>query len=195
MAAEPVLQKTDQDLVTAALKESNAFSALVERYHQQLLRYVLRLGCRNTDDAKDVLQETFIKAYVNLNDYDADQKFSSWIYRIAHNEAVSFFRKTNIRPRAAETEDELAKLEAAAADFGVVEAADRGLLAGRLRRILDDLDPKYREVLEMKYLDDRSYEEISDILHKPMGTVATLLNRAKRQLRREIERHDLREHI
>ena len=80
-------------LVAAALRDRHAYSALVRRYESVLGRYVRRLLGRYGQSAEDVLQETFIKAYVNLNDYDRSRPFAPWIYRIAHNEAVSFLRK------------------------------------------------------------------------------------------------------
>ena len=82
-------QYTDQDLVTQTLANKQAFAKIVRRYEAPLLRYITRLGCRNTSTAQDLLQEIFIKTYVHLNDYDHSLQFSSWIYRIAHNEIIS----------------------------------------------------------------------------------------------------------
>ncbi len=91
--------KTDQEFVKVALKDRHAFSEIVHRYEAAIRRYVKRLGCKNENDVDDVLQEIFIKVFINLNDYDPNLKFSSWLYRIAHNETISFFRKRNVQPK------------------------------------------------------------------------------------------------
>ena len=88
----------DQELVARAIENKQAFAAIVQRYEAPLLRYILRLGCKDISAAEDLLQEVFIKTFVHLNDYDTSLQFSSWIYRIAHNEIVSYFRKEKSRP-------------------------------------------------------------------------------------------------
>ena len=100
-------QYTDQDLVTQTLANKQAFAKIVRRYEAPLLRYITRLGCRNTATAQDLLQEIFIKTYVHLNDYDHSLQFSSWIYRIAHNEIISSFRKEKNGPIVLEREGDL----------------------------------------------------------------------------------------
>ena len=100
-------QYTDQDLVTQTLADKNAFAAIVRRYEAPLLRYITRLGCRDTSAAQDLLQEIFIKTYIHLNDYDHSLQFSSWIYRIAHNEIISSFRKEKNIPSVLEREGDL----------------------------------------------------------------------------------------
>ena len=92
------ITKTDQELVTATLSDRHAFSEIVHRYEKPIRRYVRRLGCTERSDIEDVLQEIFIKVFINLNGYDFGLKFSSWLYSIAHNETISFFRKKNVRP-------------------------------------------------------------------------------------------------
>jgi RNA polymerase sigma-70 factor, ECF subfamily len=178
--------KTDQELVRETLRDPNVYAALVERYQAALLRYILRLGCRSRDDAQDVLQESLLKAYLNLNDYDQDLKFSSWLYRIVHNETISHFRKTRVRPRAAETEDQLLFMENAASELDLNTEADRRLLAERLDAALAKVDDKYRDALVLRFMEEKSYEEISDILRLPMGSVATLISRGKLSLKKAL---------
>lgn len=173
---------TDQELVAQTLQAPHAYKWLVERYSPRLLRYARRLGCRTEQDAKDVLQETFLKAYVNLRSYDADLAFSSWIYRICHNEAISWFRKQNIRPRPAESEEELFAIEQVADSRAFLEGIEQSLDRERLTKAMQALREEYRDVLVLRFFEEKSYDEISDILCKPPGTVATLLSRAKKQL-------------
>lgn len=171
----------DSALVYAALADPEAFGTLMRRYEQPLLRYVRRiLGCTR-EDAEEVVQETFIKAYENLNDFDTDLAFSSWIYRIAHNTAVSAWRKARVRPHgnAVDVDDEaLARL---VADEDIVRTVDHRLLRERVATVIERMDEKYRTVLVLRYMEDMDYGAIADITQKPIGTVATLLNRAKKR--------------
>lgn len=176
-------EPSDQELVAAALADSAAYAPLVRRYQAPLNRYLFRLGCKSQSDADDILQEVFLKAYRNLNDYDPSLKFSSWIYRITHNEAITFFRKGNRAPQVARDEDEAVAFENIVADGDLVAELDARLDAQALRAAINQLDAKYRDVLVLRFLEDRTYDEISDILRKPPGTVATLISRAKTRLR------------
>ncbi len=179
---EPSL-RPDAELVADTLRQPQAYAELVERYTSRLLRYVRRLGCAYEQDAKDILQETFIKAYVHLREFDTALAFSSWIYRICHNETMSWFRKHVIRPHAAQTEEEALKIEELPDGRDVLEGINHGLNASHLLAAMEKLDQKYRDVLILRFFEERSYEEIADILEKPSGTIATLINRAKVQLR------------
>lgn len=187
MPATPEPEVTDQELVAASLKDSAAYAGIVGRYQAPLSRYLYRIGCRSKSDCDDILQEVFIKAYRNLNEYDASLKFSSWIYRITHNEAITFFRKSVRSPRVAHDDDELTAFEEMPDGKDLAEELDSALSAQALRDAIAKLDPKYRDVLILRFLEDRSYEEISDILRKPSGTVATLISRAKARLRALLE--------
>ena len=94
----PKLPPSDEELVRKTLDDKRFFAVLVDRYEAKLRRYITRLGVRDPEDQLDVLQEIFLKTYRNLNGFDTSLQFSSWIYRIAHNEAVSWYRKKNVRP-------------------------------------------------------------------------------------------------
>ena len=88
----------DEEIVAISLQRKEVFGVLVRRYEERLSRYLRRLGVFRKEDVEDVLQNVFLKAYRNLNAFDQRLKFSSWIYRIAHNETVSFFRARSVRP-------------------------------------------------------------------------------------------------
>ncbi|MEI8174534.1 MAG: RNA polymerase sigma factor [bacterium] len=179
------IEKTDQEIIVATLHDKHAFSEIVKRYEMPISRYVRRLGCKDDSDVKDVLQEIFIKVFVNLNDYDPSLKFSSWLYRIAHNETISFFRKKNTRPSvlSLNMEDSEVFFAQLADDEDFVELAIKKDDSNIIYSILNQLDSKYKEVLMLRFLEDKSYTEISDILKIPEGTVATLLNRGKKELK------------
>jgi RNA polymerase sigma-70 factor (ECF subfamily) len=175
--------RSDSDIVVATLADREQFGVLIERYEAKLRRYIARLGVREIDDQADVLQETFIKAYRNLNSFEQSLAFSSWIYRIAHNEAMTWFRRRRVRPEGnlvAES-DEVLELIASSVDSPEVQF-DQGLNATAVTTALANLDPKYREVLILRYFEHKEYEEISDILQIPIGSVGTLIHRGKKQL-------------
>jgi RNA polymerase sigma-70 factor, ECF subfamily len=174
---------SDQELVTHALEDRHAFAALVRRYEAPLMRYVVRLGCRNNASAQDLLQEIFIKTYLHLNDYEPSFSFSSWIYRIAHNEIVSFFRKEKIRPAVLDREADLFLFENMISDLGVDDPGHQRYSPQEIQAAVEALDAKYRDVIVLKFFEEKSYEEISDILQMPEGTVATLINRAKKKMK------------
>lgn len=186
---------SDEELVARTLLNRNAYSALIHRFERPLLRYIKRIT--NVDDmgAEDILQEVFIKAYVNLRGFDPAQKFSSWIYRIARNEAISQFRKRDRRPEghAHELGDEV--INRIRDDMDLPKEADRAFLQESVAEALSKLDKKYRDVLVLKYFEEKDYSEISDILQKPEGTIATLLHRAKKQFRESVNPLSIQENI
>ncbi len=176
---ESLAAASDETLVPLAIADDRHFEVLVERYEPRLRRYIMRFINCSQEDAKDIVQDTFINAYRNLNDFDTGLKFSSWIYRIAHNEAVSHLRRITARP-SAPWDDE--KLEALASDADIERELHRTMDNAAVRAAVDRLDAKYREALVLRYFEDKSYEEISDILRKPKGSVSSLITRAKRLL-------------
>ena len=180
-------QYTDQDLVTQTLADKNAFAAIVRRYEAPLLRYITRLGCRDTNAAQDLLQEIFIKTYVHLNDYDHSLQFSSWIYRIAHNEIISSFRKEKNLPSVLERECDLFLFEKVVENLELTDGDGQKHSSSEIQAAVDRLDPKSREIIVLKFFEEKRYEEISDILQIPEGTVATMINRAKKKIKSYLE--------
>lgn len=170
MVAE--INKSDEQLVEE-VREGNKelYIHIIERYQDKLYRYVVYL-IRKKDDAEDVVQDTFIKAYINLNGFNINKKFSSWIYRIAHNEAMNKIGKYKKEVKMIDNYD-IAGTQNIEEEYGNKEIRKMALSC------LDEMPLMYSEPLALYYLDDKSYEEISDILHVPMGTVATRINRAK----------------
>ena len=180
-------EKTDEELVKLTLKDREVFGELINQYQEKLFRYIRRISGISPEDAEDVLQEVFIKAYQNLNDFDASLKFSSWIYRITHNQAIDHFRKSKLRPTAADLDGEVneAMLAQLIGGLDPVKELDNKILAGQIKKAFSSMDEKYREVLILKFLEGKDYKEISNIIKKPMGSVATLINRAKKQFQKE----------
>ena len=179
----PKLPPSDEELVKKTLLDKSVFGELVDRYQAKLSRYIARLGVRDPDDQMDVLQEIFLKTYRNLNGFDTSLQFSSWIYRIAHNEAISWYRKKNVRPEGhliADSEEMISFLSTK--DETVDESFDKTVNAKQVNEALLEIDEKYREVIILRFFEHKEYEEISDILKIPVGSVGTLLHRGKKQL-------------
>lgn len=180
-----ITELSDEDLVKKTLEDENFYAFLIERYEDKLTRYVLRISGGSKEDVEDTLQDVFISAYKNLNNFDQDLKFSSWIYRIAHNKVISHFRKITARPKTVTYEGDGQLLNILASSEDLAKELERKYTGEEVRSILSTLDEKYREVLVLKFLEEKDYNEISDILEKPMGTVATLISRAKKQFKIE----------
>ena len=172
----------DAELVSRTLKNPNDFVEIIRLYEKSIRRYINRLGCRDSSDADDLLQEIFLKVYINLNEYDSELKFSSWLYRIAHNESISFFRKKRVRPMTVATEAETYIFENIPDETDLIESLDIKINGDILHKALTELDDQYRDVLVLRFFEEKSYAEISDILKIPEGTVGTLLNRGKKRL-------------
>ncbi len=169
---EDLSKLTDEAVVEIIRKkDKNLFSEIIYRYQQKLLRYATYL--LNDDQlGADATQEGFIRAYINLNGFDTKKKFSSWIYRIVHNEAMNLINKNKKYTMmnaeveydsGVDLEDELIKKE----------------LITRTHQCLDKMPILYKEPLSLFFLDEKSYEEISDILRIPVNTVGTRISRAK----------------
>ena len=180
-------KNSDEELVKLTLSNQDYFLFIMKRYKDKLLRYILRISNIKKEDAEDLLQEVFIKVYQNLNDFDQKLKFSSWIYRITHNIVIDNFRKIKARPEIANLDEEINDrvLENIKSDFNISREIDIKYLRDVMEKVLKKIDRKYREVLVLRFFEDKSYEEISDILKKPMGTISTLINRAKKQFKAE----------
>ncbi len=176
-------EKTDEELVVLTLANQDNFLYLMRRYQGKLLNYIKRISNVSHEEAEDVLQEVFIKAYRNLNGFDSSLKFSSWIYRIAHNQVISEYRKRRARPEIVTWETKEDFINNIVADFDLAQSVDLAYLRQEINKIFGQLKEEYREILILRFFEEKSYEEISDILRKPLGTVATLLNRAKKQFK------------
>lgn len=175
--------KTDEEVVKLVLSDKAYFSCVIIRYEDKLSRYVRRLARLSDEDVQDILQDIFIKVYVNLNSFDTDLSFSSWIYRIAHNVVISSYRKKDVRPEGHMIDVDDDVLQDIAETMYVEKEIDAQYLRKHLMEALEIIPEKYREILILRYFEEKEYQEISDILEKPMGSVATLINRAKVQLK------------
>lgn len=184
-------KSSDSDLVAATLRGSQAaYGDLVRRYERPVLGLILRM-VRNRAVAEELAQDVFLKAYGRLASYDQHRKFSSWLFKVAHNATIDHLRRRQIATVPLETskEDEiqLAGLLAAPESEGPENQAVRGELAQALEVAISKLRPEHREVLLLRFRQGCSYEELAQITELPLGTVKTHLHRARRRLAKLLE--------
>ncbi len=170
----------DEAVAKAVQKgDVQAFAELVNRYEAKLSRYIRRFLATHAD-TQDALQNVFINTYTNIQGFDTNKKFSSWIYRIAHNECINMMKKNTRLPTFSLFEFDTLLPHPAAR-----ETADGPAQQQEMRelteKMLAGIDPKYREVLVLYYNQDLSYKEIADILKIPIATVGVRLKRGKAQ--------------
>jgi len=180
---EDIQNKTDEELVELAKTSPDLYIFLVERYEDKILRYIGRITNYPKETVQDLGQEIFLKAYENINDFDSELKFSSWLYRIAHNHTISYWRKNKKEQGTISWDENESLKNIIESDEDLVRELDNKLVGDRIKDVLSLLKPIYKEVLVLKYIEGKDYQEISDIIKKPMGTVGTLILRAKKEFR------------
>jgi RNA polymerase sigma factor (sigma-70 family) len=161
--------------------DSKAYTELLTRYRDSVYYVMLRM-VNNPSDAEDLTIEAFGKAFHNLAKYVPSHAFSTWLFRIATNNCIDFMRKKSQSPRPFDQDDgEEDEMEATVASD--TRAPDELLMdretAARLNRIVKSLKPRYRRLIELRYFEDYSYEDIANELSLPIGTVKARLFRAK----------------
>lgn len=178
--------KTDAELVAGALKGSqDAYRELVKRFERPVYSLIVRM-VQDPATAEDLAQEVFVKAFRRLNTYDPQWKFSSWLFKIAHNTTIDHLRRGTPEtvPLEAE-EDDRGSLSAVLADETAEDpraAAERRDLGRSLDRAISSLRPEYRQAVLMFYAHGASYQDICEVTGLPLGTVKTNLHRARKEL-------------
>lgn len=170
------LKLTDEEIVEKVRSnDRDLYAVIIDRYKNKLLRYAIGL-VHDEDKASHIVQDSLVKAYINLKGFNSKKKFSSWIYRIVHNEAINIIKKHQkevpiLDDFDFESEEDVTK------DFEQKETSIY------VEKCLNLIPLIYSEILSLYYLNDKSYEEISDILRIPIGTVATRISRAKKLMK------------
>ncbi|KKP36343.1 hypothetical protein A2483_04120 [Candidatus Peregrinibacteria bacterium RIFOXYC2_FULL_33_13] len=173
---------TDEELAEKAISDSDALYELFHRYEKKLKNYILKISYLSVPCSEDILQETFIKIYKNLSAFETSLKFSSWIYRVTHNETINYLRKNkkHLEIASTENEEQIDYLNLFKNSLEIEEKFITREIKTKVREIIKNMPLKYREVIILKYIEDKSYDEISDILQKPIGTISALIYRAKK---------------
>jgi RNA polymerase sigma-70 factor (ECF subfamily) len=179
---------TDAELATRALRGSqDAYRELLRRFERPVYSLVLRM-VQDPATAEDLAQEVFVKAFRRLSTYDPQWKFSSWLFKIAHNATIDYLRKgtpDTVPLEAGAGDEEGGGLAAVLADETADNpqaAAERRDLARSLEKAIGRLRPEYRQAVLMFYAHGASYQEICEVTGLPLGTVKTNLHRARKEL-------------
>ncbi|HEY1852097.1 MAG TPA: sigma-70 family RNA polymerase sigma factor [Candidatus Binataceae bacterium] len=162
--------------------DSQAFGALVERYQRRVVG-VAQAVVHNQDDAVELAQETFVRAYENLSKFESRSSFSTWLYRIAANLAIDFRRREGRHQvlRGEDAETEINRIPSPRGDS--YQETARTELSQRINGALKELTSEHRAVILLREVEGLSYDEISDVLHVPRGTVMSRLHYARSRMR------------
>jgi len=181
---------SDKEIIKKSLKNIDYFSYIYDRYEKKLIWYILRISSFSLTEAEEVLQEAFVKAWQNLNEFNGTLKFSSWIYRIVHNTTITEWKKTQSKGKNKRQEFDEELFKNLPSKLEIKKELYQKLNEKNIRKVLSLMPEKYSEVLILKFLEEKDYKEISDILKKPSGSVATLINRAKKSFRQTTKREN-----
>lgn len=182
---------TDAELVAQALEGSaEAYRQIVKRYERPLLSLIRRM-VRNQELAEDLAQEVFLKAFRNLGRFDAGRKFSSWLFKIAHNATIDHLRRKQLPlvplEQSSSDGDETWEVLPAPAAEEPDQVAERAEAMRGLSAALARLKPHDREILLLRFQQGLAYHEIVEVTGQKMGTVKIQLHRARKRLAVELE--------
>lgn len=189
--SRPLGEVDDRELVALALEgDESAFSELLERFRRPVFSLIYRM-IGDREQAEDLAQESFVKAFNNLDSYNPTYRFSSWLFKIANNHAIDHLRRARLStvsihgsPHAASTERE-EETRIVLESHG--ESPEQEMLAlelgSEIEAAIAQLRPDYRTAVILRHIENRPYEEIAEIMEVPIGTVKTFLHRARAELR------------
>jgi len=164
-------------------KDEQAFAELMERYRRPVYHMILKM-IRHTDDAEDLTIEAFAKAFKNLHKFKKDYTFSTWLFRIATNNAIDFIRKKKLKTFSLNTSftddgGESITIDVEDSNLNPQEEAIKGQKIELVQMFVTKLPPKYQRLVRLRYFDELSYDEIAKTLEAPLGTVKAQLHRAR----------------
>jgi RNA polymerase sigma factor (sigma-70 family) len=178
----------DFDLIDKAVQEKDqqAYAALMKRYKKAVYFMILKM-IRDADDAEDLTMEAFAKAFKNLERFKKDYTFSTWLFRIATNNAIDFIRKKKLKTMSlnntlSDDSGNAVTIDIEDDDNNPQDVYIRTQRIEMVRIFVDKLPAKYRKLVQLRYFDELSYEEIAQELDKPLGTVKAQLHRSRELL-------------
>ena len=183
---EHLSDKAKQDLVLveeAKKGKQAAYAELMDRYRDSIYFTMLKM-VKNTDDADDLTIEAFGKAFNRLEQYSPSFAFSTWLFKIASNNSIDFIRKKRIQVTSMDSgfsnsDGESIQIDARSTGLNPEETIIQGQRIDHMRLLVSKLKPKYRELVEKRYFEEMSYEEIAEEMNLPLGTVKAQLFRAR----------------
>ncbi|WP_144607346.1 RNA polymerase sigma factor [Algoriphagus algorifonticola] len=178
----------DFDLIDKAVdeKDQQAYATLMKRYKKAVYFMILKM-IRDADDAEDLTMEAFAKAFKNLHRFKKDYTFSTWLFRIATNNTIDFIRKKKLKTMSLNTtmSDDSGNAVTIDVEDDENNPQDEFIKSQRIEMVrifVDKLPAKYRKLVQLRYFDELSYEEIAQELEKPLGTVKAQLHRSRELL-------------
>jgi RNA polymerase sigma-70 factor, ECF subfamily len=186
---------TDQQVVELARKgKEPAYRELIGRYQRPVFSLIYRM-VRDREKAEDLAQDTFIKVLNAIDRYDPSYKFSSWIFKIAHNTSLDHLRKKGPETLSLEgsphartdAEIEASTITPESMDENPEEYTSNKELGSEIDRAIARLRPEYRTAIVLCHIEGRAYEEIAEIMDVPLGTVKTYIHRARNDLKKQLE--------
>jgi RNA polymerase sigma-70 factor (ECF subfamily) len=184
-ALQKIKSLTDGELIDKAIRgREDGFEELVRRYQRQITGYVYRM-LNNYDASLDVTQEVFIKVYNSLEKYSSDYKFSTWLYRIAHNAAIDHMRRNSVSQQSLEVEnaDGTYQLQLESPQPTPEQDRERSEWRTEIESVVKCLPSVYRELILLRHGQELSYDEIAEVTDLPLGTVKNRLFRAREMMR------------
>lgn len=164
--------------------DRQAFALLVSAYEHKAMSLAQRI-VRDHDQAKDLVQDAFVKAYTNLGRFRRTSSFATWFYRIVYTTCLSALQRTQRQPMMTPIEDDI---HGSSVEPTMFDEIDTTVLASIVREEIDNMPPIYAVVMELFYARDCSYEQIARITGMPLGTIKTRLNRGRNILRSTISK-------
>ncbi|MGB7061795.1 MAG: sigma-70 family RNA polymerase sigma factor [Candidatus Zixiibacteriota bacterium] len=184
-------KEDDQILIEKALAGNEAaYGLLLRRHKDAIYRMIVRI-VRNHEEARDLVQETFMKAFGSLSTYKCQYRFTTWLYRIAANSCIDYLRKRRLvsisLDQPLETKDGQVTIEVADWTYNPEQDLTARQKSVSIDAAIDSLPKKYREVILYRHKQDKSYEEIAQILNIPVGTVKARIFRARELLKKKLK--------
>lgn len=178
----------DFDLIDKAVleKDQSAYATLMKRYKKAVYFMILKM-IRDADDAEDLTMEAFAKAFRNLHRFKKDYTFSTWLFRIATNNTIDFIRKKKLKTMSlnntlSDDSGNSVNIDVEDDDNNPQDEFIKSQRIEMVRIFVDKLPAKYRKLVQLRYFDELSYEEIAQELDKPLGTVKAQLHRSRELL-------------
>jgi RNA polymerase sigma factor (sigma-70 family) len=159
--------------------ETSLFETLITENQNKLFSFIKRI-VKNDEDTMDICQETFLKAYKGITSFKAKSKFSTWLYQIGYNTAISHIKKSKNKDKYEQ------KYFNNSEEINEIELHEKNSTNEIIKKIINGLDKKYQTVLYLFYFNDESYEVISDIMKIPLNTVKSYIFRAKNLIRKKL---------
>jgi RNA polymerase sigma-70 factor (ECF subfamily) len=182
----------EDDVLVKEAREGDeqSYKRLVNKYERALYYHILKM-VKDKEQVEDLVQEAFVKAFDNLESYNTNYAFSTWLYRIATNHTIDYLRKKKLqtlsidKPRKTKSGEMEMQLEDHSAQ------TDRSIIRKQRQNIvqdaIDELPAKYRKVIRLRHMEEKSYQEISEELGKPLGTVKAHIFRAREMLYKSLK--------